>query len=49
MLLVVASGLFFTLMMMAYKRQLKLQAKAIKVEKEQQLRQQQIRRQQRPY
>ncbi len=48
MLLVVASGLFFTLMMMAYKRRLKMQAKAVAVRK-QRLHQQRMRRQQRPY
>lgn len=47
MLLVVASGIFFTLMMMAYKRQLKLKAKAVEV-RSQQLRRQQM-QQQRPY
>lgn len=48
MLLVVASGLFFTLMMMAYKRRLKMQAKTVAVRK-QHLHQQRMRRQQRPY
>lgn len=48
MLLVVASGLFFTLMMMAYKRRLKMQLKAVEVRK-QHLQQQRMRRQQRPY
>jgi len=46
MLLVVASGMFFTLMMMAYKRQLRMQAKAVRVRKQQMERRQE---QQRPY
>lgn len=46
MLLVAASGIFFTLMMMAYKRQQNLKAKAVAVRK-QHLHRQQM--QQRPY
>jgi len=48
MLLVVASGIFFTLMMMAYRRQLKLQAKVAEVKK-QRLQRRQMQQQQRPY
>ena len=47
MLLVAASGIFFTLMMMAYKRQQSLKAKAVAVRNEH-LRRKQM-QQQRPY